>query len=279
MNWEAPTCVICLQDLSSNLAAINCGHIFHEDCISDCISNKTKNCPLCRERILPSKLLRIQFNLTLIIEPKKILGISEEESKDIDKLHNKLKELLKEIESNKQKLENIGYRLEVANNEMTLEKEKLKKCEEKSWGYEQNYMKYRDKSNELECEVEKFKELFKTTHKKMKEYEEKVVKLEGISKLLADIENTQSSATWANNARVTLPLEDQASQFYSALLITTATMKNNEKNWKELKNEHNHCSDEINKLKRLNAALRKENERIMRDNSNEQATECKVMLT
>lgn len=268
MSWEVPTCVICLQDLSSNLAAINCGHLFHTECILQCISNKTKNCPLCREKILPSRLLQVQFNLTFVDQPCKQLGMDDEESKNVEALQGKIRDLLNKIENVvgksaifEQGIKNKEASIERLSGELGQEKEKAK-------GFEEKYIKFREKNNELEYEVQKFQGLFKSTHKKMKEFEEKTAKLVNIEKLLSDIEHNQSSVTWANSARETLPLEDQASQFYSALLISSTTLKNSEKRFKDLQSEHGHCTEEIGKLKRINAALRKENERIEKNNTN-----------
>lgn len=40
-------CSICLEDLNSNLYALQCGHLFHENCIQKWLKLK-KYCPVCQ---------------------------------------------------------------------------------------------------------------------------------------------------------------------------------------------------------------------------------------
>ena len=61
------------------------------------------------------------------------------------------------------------------------------------------------------------------------------------------------------------------------MLISTTTLKNHEKQLKDLKSEHSNCSEEIGKLKRMNALLRKENERITKETI-QNTTELKVFF-
>jgi FtsZ-binding cell division protein ZapB len=269
MNWEVPTCAICLQDLSNNLTAINCGHIFHNDCILQCLSNKTKNCPLCRIKIIPSRTIQIQFNLTSIIEPPKTLDMTEEDSKNLQALQSKVKELQIKISN----LENIiktqeSYIKDISA-KLDTEKENFQTTEEK-------YFKSRDHINELSYNLEKFQDLFKTTHKKLVESQKKVDEYGSIAKMLADIDQNQSYITWAHKVRESSPLEDQASQFYSTVLISSNTIKSQEKEIKSLKAEHNSCSEEISKLKKANAALRKENQNLIKETPPNLSIDLKV---
>ena len=269
MNWEAPTCVICLQDLSSNLCVIGCGHIFHTDCIIRCMANKNKTCPLCRDKIVPSKLMQLQYNLTLLLESHEKLGMSEEESKDITLLHSKITDLKNEIQANQQKIATIerisqtkDTQIQNLTSALSIEKENYK-------GLQEKYIRCRDQNNELDYELNKFKGLFTSTHNKTRELEEKVAKLVSVERLFNDIELNQSSVTWANNVRQSYPIEDQASEFFTAFMILSSNLKNCEKTLKEIKTEHSYCNDEINKLKRVNINLRKENDRIILEKSNE----------
>nr|CAD2202171.1 unnamed protein product [Meloidogyne enterolobii] len=42
-------CIICSEPLTSdNMFSISCGHVFHEDCMTQIISQK-KYCPQCRK--------------------------------------------------------------------------------------------------------------------------------------------------------------------------------------------------------------------------------------
>ena len=51
---EYQECSICLSDVfvyDSNILIINCGHMFHKDCIKEWI-NTNKSCPICREDVI-----------------------------------------------------------------------------------------------------------------------------------------------------------------------------------------------------------------------------------
>ena len=148
---------------------------------------------MCRERIIPSKLIHIQYNLSMIIEPHKALNMTEEDSKDALALQNKIKDLALEIQLLRSKLEKLEKILNEKEERIQEKEAKIMYEKEKSKGYEEKYMQMREKANGFEFELEKYKDLFKNTHKKLTENETKLRKLENIAKLLSDIELTQSS--------------------------------------------------------------------------------------
>lgn len=55
--YPSEQCNICLDDYKKNEAnkclRLRCGHIFHEICVSDWISNQ-RNCPSCRSKVIVS---------------------------------------------------------------------------------------------------------------------------------------------------------------------------------------------------------------------------------
>ena len=48
-------CIICLGDFVQNdgmpIAELNCGHVFHEDCLKDWTAKNKFTCPMCRAHI------------------------------------------------------------------------------------------------------------------------------------------------------------------------------------------------------------------------------------
>ena len=53
---EAPTCAICIEDLviGEEAALLECGHMFHKDCVLPWIA-KNHNCPVCRFELYKPK--------------------------------------------------------------------------------------------------------------------------------------------------------------------------------------------------------------------------------
>jgi hypothetical protein len=43
-------CIICLEHMGENLATTMCGHVFHNQCIQQCLS-KSKRCPICNNGV------------------------------------------------------------------------------------------------------------------------------------------------------------------------------------------------------------------------------------
>lgn len=51
-------CVLC-SDMRKSTSVTPCGHLFCWDCIQECLSYQA-NCPVCREFIRPSRIVRLQ---------------------------------------------------------------------------------------------------------------------------------------------------------------------------------------------------------------------------
>eukprot|EP01084_Bolivina_argentea_P257390 433636_1 len=76
----APKCSICLFEMFNNLMVTECGHVFHENCIS-CWMNISDFCPVCKECTDYTKLY-------LDIKCNEHIELKEE----INSLKNKLKQ-------------------------------------------------------------------------------------------------------------------------------------------------------------------------------------------
>ena len=46
-SYEIPICSICLNDMLSDLIVTSCGHVYHSECLINCLKNKSV-CPNCR---------------------------------------------------------------------------------------------------------------------------------------------------------------------------------------------------------------------------------------
>jgi hypothetical protein len=45
-------CIICYDDiLECDIVSLECGHIFHTNCIINLVRKRNRKCPLCRKRI------------------------------------------------------------------------------------------------------------------------------------------------------------------------------------------------------------------------------------
>lgn len=91
------TCIICQEELKSDLIAIDCMHIFHTDCINHWIEQKSI-CPICKHDIsIPIKPKKLNIDLEIkqtdlvndyIINIAKILNIPNPENIDYMELRS-----------------------------------------------------------------------------------------------------------------------------------------------------------------------------------------------
>ncbi|CAG9336120.1 unnamed protein product [Blepharisma stoltei] len=261
MFWEAPTCVVCLTELYNNLSAAPCGHVFHSECIEKCLFSQCKNCPLCRSRVVPSKLVPLSFNLTAKEQPTKVLGLSEEESKNLLTLQN----LAVEAQNEKKILEKRLKEAEgmvAGKSESIAALQKIVEDERHNCGkYQKKYEESLKEVSHSQYEIQKYTGLFTNAHKKLKELESKATQLESLSKLVEELEK-QSALAWAEHAKENLSIEQQAVQFYNALLITSNSLRNSEKQIKELKTCNEEYIQQQSQVKRQAAAYKKETESL-----------------
>lgn len=259
MYWEAPTCVICLSELSTDLTATPCGHIFHRNCIENCLFNQCKNCPLCRNKVVPSKLTNLSYTLNPTkVETPKISGLSEEESKDMQALQSKTREVIKEKEIIEAQLRISGIHLIEREEQLKMLQEILEEEKSKTKNFKRRYEEVLAERTGLQYESEKYQGLFNNAHKRLKEVESRLSTLENISNLLDELEKTKSTMAWANQAKEILSAEDQATNFYNALLISSDSLKTREKEMKELKDLNNESAQQQATTKRQLIQARKE---------------------
>ncbi|KAL0589619.1 hypothetical protein ABG067_002168 [Albugo candida] len=60
--FQSQECLICLNELQTNLATIQCGHVFHLICIKEALKYK-EQCPICRKSASRSFITPLYFNL------------------------------------------------------------------------------------------------------------------------------------------------------------------------------------------------------------------------
>nr|CCA20585.1 conserved hypothetical protein [Albugo laibachii Nc14] len=60
--FQSQECLICLNELQTNLAAVQCGHVFHLICIKEAFEYK-KQCPVCRKSASRSFITPLFLNL------------------------------------------------------------------------------------------------------------------------------------------------------------------------------------------------------------------------
>ena len=60
--YEPPTCSICMQEMTTGLAVTKCGHVFHAECLKNCMKVRNQ-CPECRSLITASSNTRMFFEI------------------------------------------------------------------------------------------------------------------------------------------------------------------------------------------------------------------------
>lgn len=99
---EKPECGVCLEDLTTNLSALPCSHVFHQQCATLALA-ASKRCPICRK---PAERARI---LALARWMEKVI---EELGKDVSRLNAKMRRV--STHSFHMQTENARLRLENA---------------------------------------------------------------------------------------------------------------------------------------------------------------------
>ena len=119
---------MCLTTMSKNLASVPCGHIFHLQCISDCLKHRWK-CPNCRTAAKPSQITKIHFN------------IEDSENTHATKMYDAQKKTIKNYESEIKMFEKRNVEIEGM---IEARETQLKLYQEKFKGYPTHLGKLRE---------------------------------------------------------------------------------------------------------------------------------------
>lgn len=234
-----PACVVCLQELRLNIVCTPCGHVFHSECMRNCLKNKL-SCPLCREKVNLNGLVEVMFEITGGENNKK------EGNTGVGALEEKIRVIEGKLESKDWEIERLfGENARLAGKLATLQK-KFSVCE--------------GKLIFSEGQREKFEDLYQSTSALYSESLISLNKLENISSLVRSLETSQSIVPWISNTKALFSLPEQIEHFHSSLLITSNSLKSTDSLYKQLKQEHLKCEEKFSALqKALNSCRQSQN--------------------
>ena len=171
-NIVFPECLVCLQPLQSNLVTpVNCGHVFHEDCLRDWHNKgNNDNCPICKRDSSHSIKLIYEIKYCsedeIKEEPKTLTELlmrnrslksrnelMEKEIKELTEYNNKcqktVEDFIKQVEENTKNM--AKYKNEYLTLKYLLDEEKEKN---------QKNLEIIDKLKEEKNDLENFKNRF-----------------------------------------------------------------------------------------------------------------------
>ena len=171
-NIVFPECLVCLQPLQSDLVTpVNCGHVFHEDCLRDWHNKgNNDNCPICKRDSSHSIKLIYEIKYCsedeIKEEPKTLTELlmrnrslksrnelMEKEIKELTEYNNKcqktVEDFIKQVEQNTKNM--AKYKNEYLTLKYLLDEEKEKN---------QKNMEIIDKLKEEKNDLENFKNRF-----------------------------------------------------------------------------------------------------------------------
>ena len=171
-NIVFPECLVCLQPLQSDLVTpVNCGHVFHEDCLRDWHNKgNNDNCPICKRDSSHSIKLIYEIKYCsedeIKEEPKTLTELlmrnrslksrnelMEKEIKELTEYNNKcqktVEDFIKQVEENTKNM--AKYKNEYLTLKYLLDEEKEKN---------QKNMEVIDKLKEEKNDLENFKNRF-----------------------------------------------------------------------------------------------------------------------
>ena len=171
-NIVFPECLVCLQPLQSDLVTpVNCGHVFHEDCLRDWHNKgNNDNCPICKRDSSHSIKLIYEIKYCsedeIKEEPKTLTELlmrnrslksrnelMEKEIKELTEYNNKcqktVEDFIKQVEENTKNM--AKYKNEYLTLKYLLDEEKEKN---------QKNMEIIDKLKEEKNDLENFKNRF-----------------------------------------------------------------------------------------------------------------------
>ena len=247
MSYIPPDCVICLEVLANELAAAPCGHLFHANCLRTAVAKSTSKCPLCRKAFVPARILPVSFALTKASAT--IPGLSEEEAVQVLHLQQAAQAacaakaaIANELSSVKSSLVNAETALQEAKTEhaaltavLASAKKELARAEKAVLG--------------KDYELTKYKGLYGHAYDRACVLEEKARRLEGVERMMAELESKESVVAWASNAKAKLTVAEQAEQLYSALMASAHSLQTRDKEVAELKNALTHQKKSISEYK------------------------------
>ena len=153
-NIVFPECLVCLQPLQSDLVTpVNCGHVFHEDCLRDWHNKgNNDNCPICKRD--SSHSIKLIYEIKYCSEELKSRNeLMEKEIKELTEYNNKcqktVEDFIKQVEENTKNM--AKYKNEYLTLKYLLDEEKEKN---------QKNMEIIDKLKEEKNDLENFKNRF-----------------------------------------------------------------------------------------------------------------------
>lgn len=261
MKFKVPRCSICFDHLSKDISDLTCGHIFHTKCITSSYESGNRVCPLCRAKFTHKHIHHIQLNLCETRKLEKIPGLTAEDESNTDKLKSLLLQSLNESKSAKEKVSELQTCLQEKDSKLKDSESEINSLLSKNRNLKSDKSDVELKYSKEKEEKEKYYSLFSKDHEKLLKAQDKLKELESLNSLVEEIKNQHSSVIWAEEARKTLPIEDQASQFYSALIMSTCSLKSLEVEYKQLKDQLKVLNEEVQRLKKNNLVLTKDSEK------------------
>lgn len=129
-------------------------------------------------------------------------------------------------------------------------------------GVRKEYQKAQNSVNSLTYDLDKYKGLYKNAHESLRKAEERKNELEMTAKLLEEISASKSTHDWANSVKENLTPNEQATQFYNALMVTENNLKTYENEIKDFKLALKREEEAKRALKREYCKMKKELDRF-----------------
>lgn len=226
--FEPPTCPVCIEALTADLAVTCCGHVFHSPwydlaSIYRAIAIKPL-CPNCRGTVNVTDVFGAVFTLTKVKAHWEELNLSEEEAANAEKLLEKLAEVTR----TKEKLESQTAEYSKRLKELTDDLDSIKQVN-------LDYKRQADESRERadcvlrklqasEISIQRLGELLGQEEKIRKALQERNKDLERVERIVkTGREGAEGEAL--DTIRRTRGAADQANEFYSYCLLLNSRLR------------------------------------------------------